>query len=196
MHSGPLKDEKELLAKISLGDARAFAALFDGYQGLVYSFAKRLTRSEALAEDIVQDIFLKIWLGRDTLGAVVNFGAYLNRTVRNHSLNVLRQIAQQARMSQELGLLTQQEIRETEAYLDLKESEMILGQALKLLTPQQRQVFLLCREDGLKYEEVAERLQISPLTVHTHMKQALKSIRNYFKSNLGVYPILLFYLFK
>jgi RNA polymerase sigma-70 factor (family 1) len=196
MRSGPLKDEKEILTKISSGDARAFAALFEGYQGLVYSFAKRLTRSEALAEDVVQEIFLKIWLGRETLGAIDNFGAYLNRAVRNHSLNVLRQIAQQARMSQELGLVTPQEIRETEAYLDLKESEMILGLALQSLTPQQRQVFLLCREEGLKYEEVAARLQISPLTVHSHMKQALKSIRNYFKDNLGVYPVLLFYLFK
>ena len=196
MHSGPLKDEKELLAQISSGDARAFAVLFNGYQGLVYSFAKRLTRSEALAEDIVQEIFLKIWLGRATLESVDNFGAYLNRAVRNHSLNVLRQIAQQARVSQELGMVTPQEIRETEAYLDLKESEMMLSEALKSLTPQQRQVFLLCREDGLKYEEVAARLQISPLTVHTHMKQALKSIRNYFKDHLGVYPVLLFYLFK
>lgn len=196
MHAGPLKDEKELLAKISSGDARAFAILFEGYQGLVYSFAKRLTRSEALAEDVVQEIFLKIWLGRETLRAVDNFGAYLNRAVRNHSLNVLRQIAQQARMSQELSIVTPQEIRETEAYMDLKESEMILSQALQSLTPQQRQVFLLCREDGLKYEEVAARLHISPLTVHSHMKQALKSIRSYFKNNLGAYPILLFYLFK
>ncbi|WP_353719875.1 RNA polymerase sigma-70 factor [Dyadobacter sp. 676] len=184
------------MAKISSGDPHAFAALFHDYQGLVYSFAKRLTRSETLAEDIVQEIFLKIWLGRAALGSVDNFGAYLNRTVRNHSLNVLRQIARQARASQELGLVTPQEIRETEAYLDLKESETILAQALKSLTPQQRQVFLLCREDGLKYEEVAARLQISPLTVHSHMKQALKTIRSYFKDNLGVYPILLFYLFR
>ena len=196
MHPGLLKDEKELLAKISSGDTRAFAVLFHGYQGLVYSFAKRVTCSEELAEDIVQEIFLKIWLGRSTLGSVDNFGAYLNRAVRNHSLNVLRQIARQARMAEEIGLLTQQEIRETEAYLDLKESEMILSHALKSLTPQQRQVFLLCREEGLKYEEVADRLQISPLTVHSHMKQALKTIRGYFKDNLGVYPILLFYLFR
>lgn len=92
-----LVNEVEILALIAEGDQSAFTILFNHYQRFVFSFGKKITHSEESAGEVVQDIFLKIWLARESLPEVKNFGAYLNRLVRNHSLNVVRRQLQEAR---------------------------------------------------------------------------------------------------
>jgi RNA polymerase sigma-70 factor (family 1) len=172
--------EKELLHKVASGDQKAFTELFERYQTLVYDYAIRLTRSKSQAEEIVQDIFIKIWVNRREIESIQNFGGYINRMARNQSYTALRKIAAQALRMVELA---QSEIvgsNNSEHRALYNESAKILKTAVDILPPQRKLVYELCHEQGLKYDEVAAKLNISSGTVHKHMKLALKSIRTYF----------------
>jgi RNA polymerase sigma-70 factor (family 1) len=191
-----LENETALLAKIADGDQHAFTVLFHHYKRYVYISGRKLMHSDDLAEEVVQDIFLKIWLAREQLAEVQNFGAYLNRLVRNHSFNVLRQLAQQAKSTAKLMHPLADVDHSTTEALDHREATKILNEALKRLSPQQRVAYDLCHVSGLKYQDAAVQMNIAPETVHSHMKEALKKIRNHFKSNGSVYSLLIVTLFK
>lgn len=191
-----LPNESEVLKKIACGDKHAFTRLFEFYHRYVYIYGKNLTRSDEHATEIVQDIFLKIWLGREQLEKIENFGAYLNRMVRNHSLNVIRQIAQQIKSNAELKINAQEVDESTVQQIDYNEANRVLSQALNDLTPQQRMVYRLCHTEGLKYEEAAAKMNISVRTVQVHMGLALKQIREHFKKNAMAYPLLISLLIK
>jgi RNA polymerase sigma-70 factor (family 1) len=191
-----LGDEKTLVLKISGGDKHAFTTLFNFYERFVYAYGKKITRSDELAAEIVQDIFLKIWLAREKMAMVENFGAYLNRLVRNHSLNVLRELAQQSKYQYTLKEKISEMDESTLQQIDYNETSRILNDAIAQLPAQQHLVYKLCHLEGLKYNEVAERLNISSETVRAHMKQALKRIREHFKKHAVAYPLLFLVLFK
>jgi RNA polymerase sigma-70 factor (family 1) len=190
-HESP---EKELLHQVASGDQKAFTALFDRYQSLVYDFALKLTRSKSHAEEIVQDIFIKIWLNRTEMEHILNLGAYINRMTRNQSYSALRKIAAQALRTAEL---TDPEIAgsvKSDHTLLYNESAKILKTAVNDLPPQRKLVYELCHEQGLKYEEVAAKLNISSGTVHKHMKLALKSIRTHFHDMDATMLIIIFFM--
>jgi RNA polymerase sigma-70 factor (family 1) len=192
----PLYIDIELLQKTAQGDQRAFTLLFEYYQRYVYDYGRKLTRSDEQAGEIVQDVFLKLWLNREQLETVDNFGAYLNRVVRNHSFNVLRQMAQTAKSNSVLQIRSSETDDSTSHQLDYNEANRILNEALDSLPKQQRLAYKLCHIDGLKYEAAAEQMNISPRTVQAHMSAALKTIRKHFKENSGTYPLLIAILFK
>ena len=173
--------ESELLIKVSTGDQKAFTELFERHQTLVYDFSIKLTRSKIQAEEIVQNVFIRIWLNRATIVNIENFGAYLNRATRNHSYTVLKKLAAQS--NREVKLTEQVVVggANAEHLVLYNDSAKILKTVVDTLPPQRKLVYELCHEQGLKYEEVAAKLNISSGTVHTHMKLALKTIRAHFK---------------
>jgi len=171
--------EKMLLQRISLGDQRAFALLFEMEHKKINSFALKLTHSKELSEEIVQDVFLKLWLGREKLTEVENWGGYLNRIVRNHCFNVLKRLAQETLLNIELGKRSTEIDVETENGIQFRGTKELIQEAIDSLPPQQQKVYSLCHVEGLKYAEAAERLNIAPGTVQAHMKQALSNIRKY-----------------
>ncbi len=174
-----LENERSLLEQISAGDQKSFAVIFDHYSKMIYPFALKLTRSQDLAEEILQEVFLKIWVHRSNLPEIENFGAYLNRITRNHCYNVIRRLAHEALVSSELANVMTEEVYSTEDDIIGRDLQQSLNNAINQLTPQQRLVYTMCHQDGLKYEEVADRLNLSRSTVHTHMKLALRLIRKY-----------------
>jgi len=192
----PLSNENELLNKIASDDQYSFTVLFEHYHPFVFSFGRKLTRSDEVAEEIVQDVFLKIWFGRDKLGNIENFGAYLNTLVRNHAFNLLRRVAINERVSKEItSSFTDRDVQ-TEQVLDYRETLKMLDQVVETLPLQQKTVYQLCHRDGLKYEEAARQMNIAPTTVHYHMKLALQAIREHFKQNGIAYPALLMFFLK
>jgi RNA polymerase sigma-70 factor (family 1) len=190
-----LFDESELIRRIAEGDQRAFTIIFKHYQRFVFSFSKKITSSDESAGEVVQDIFLKIWLNRENLAEVNNFGAYLNRLVRNHSLNVVRRQLQENKYATELGITFSEADESTMLQLDYNEINNLLNQAIAELSPQQRMVYQLCHQQGLKYQEAAIQMNISPQTVNAYMKDALKKIRVHFKKHTHIYPFLILILF-
>lgn len=191
-----LPGEKELLVQIAAGDKQAFTVLFNHYQKFVFGFGKKLTHSDELALDMVQDVFLKLWQSRETLATVEVFGAYLNRLVRNHALNVLRNLSRQIRPEGDVALAADNSDNTTLRQIDYQEIVKVVAEVVNTLTPQQKLAYELCHQQGLKYEEAAEKMQISPKTVHVHMKQALARIREHLKSHSIGYPALIFLLLK
>jgi len=192
----PLPNESELLRNIAEGNQYAFTVLYKHYQGFVNAFGRKLTYSNELAGEIVQDIFLKIWLNREKLAEVDNFGAYLNRLVRNQSFNVLRQIAQDAKSNARLQHIMTETDESTSQLLSYNETAKLLDDVIGTLSAQQRMAYNLCHVEGMKYEEAAEKMNITPETVHSHMKRALKKIRDHFKKHAVAYPVLIALLFK
>lgn len=191
-----LLSESELLHLVAAGDQRAFNSLFEMYQQLIFNIAHKLTQSRPKAKEIVQDVFLKVWMKRLDLKDVENFGAYLNRIARNQSIDVLRKIARETLRNVELKETEMETgVRNTEDTIQYHETAKLLQQAVESLSPQQQKVYRLCQEQGLKYEEAAQELGISEGTVHAHMKQALKNIRVYLK-NLDAMLLMILLLHK
>jgi RNA polymerase sigma-70 factor (family 1) len=190
-----LHNETELLTDIAAGSEKAFAALFHWYRDKVHSAAFRLTHSSFLAEEVVQDVFLKLWVKRETLLEIAGFEDYLFIMTRNHVFSALKRMARQQQLVDDLQL--ELPVAENTTYnrmLDL-EIEEIVHQAVELLPAQQKQVYLMSKEQELKRDEIAKKLRISSETVKTHLARALRHIRAYSKLKLEI-PIswLLFFL--
>jgi RNA polymerase sigma-70 factor (family 1) len=173
-------NEDKLLKLVSAGDQQAFRQVFHVHAPRVYGFALKLTRSQILAEEIVQDVFVKLWIHRESLTGIQHLQAYLHTLTRNHTLNVLKRIALEETAKAVLKRRTTEAHFETEETVNFRESQSRLNRAIDQLPPQQRTVYSLCQNEGLKYEEVAQRLNISRLTVKTHMQQALRALKAHF----------------
>ena len=170
-------DEKDLLSKIALKDEVAFRIIFDRYQRRIYTFSLKLLKSNDLAEEIVQESFLKLWLVGESLNKISNLEGYLVMIARNRIIDQIRLNEQQTRLITKHEQRWAEEHNETEEQILLRDARSLIDQTLQSLPRQQRQVYQLCHLEGLKYEEAAERLHISPLTVKSHMQQALRTLR-------------------
>jgi RNA polymerase sigma-70 factor (ECF subfamily) len=131
-------------------------------------------------------------LGSDLI-TIDNVEAYLRTLTRNRCLNVLRRIVLESKSDKELSKNYVEAHNETEECILLNDTRNLLNAAIQLLPEQQRQVYLLCQSEGLKYEEVAARLDISTNTVKTHMKRALASLREYISTHTDVAVILIIF---
>lgn len=178
----PLHNEKELLSQILQGNENAFRIVFDHYRDAIYSFALKVVQHEVIAEEIVQDVFVKIWMNRNGLSAVRNFADFLFIITRNHTLNCLRRLAKEKKLTIAASGELPTEAISAEATVLQRDYDRVLQQAIDRLPPQQKLVFTLSRLQGLSREEIAAQLNISTGTVKTHMKQATRSIKVYFKN--------------
>lgn len=181
-----------LLNRLASGNEIAFRKVFEEFSPKVYLFALKLTRSRIMAEEIVQEVFLKIWDTRAQLSAIDHFPSYLYVVTRNRCFNALKRIATEERVKNLLISTHTYSHTETEEAIIYKDYQHKLHQIISKLPPQQKMVYSLCHGEGLKYEEAAERLKISRLTVKTHMQQALRTIKSQFSSLLMISVTLLF----
>jgi RNA polymerase sigma-70 factor (ECF subfamily) len=191
----PIYEERVLLAHVAKGDENAFQILFTQYRHKIFYFAWKLLQSESLAEDVLQEIFLKIWIHREKLPEVLHFKTYLTTITRNYIYNALRKRANEEKYLK--GVALHSAIPRENPALDtisLHELQHTLQKAVDTLTPQQKKVFELRRLEGFKYEEIAALMNISKETVKTHIKDALRTIREQLKSHekLAQLGILLF----
>ena len=184
--------ERELLNRIAAGDETAFASLFASHRNRVYALAYRLTGVKSGAEDVVQDVFLKLWLRREELPNIRNFRAYLNTITANLVSNMLRRVAYEYRFINETLRSDTGQNTDVASISALHELQNKIHKAVSSLSKQQQKIFLLSREQGMKYSAIAELLGISTATVKTHMVDALRNIRAHLSANgIGILISLL-----
>ena len=168
--------ETDLLARIRAGDRAAFERLFRTWYPRLADWAFRLLESRDAAEDAVQEVFVAIWQGRERLPEAQSIAAYLHRAVRNRALNQLRQQKTAGRWiaAQDSEPMISAEV---ESGLVDRELDAAYRAALAELAPRGREVFVLSRERGLTYAQIAETLGISVKTVETLMGRAIAALR-------------------
>ena len=176
--------ETELLQSIAQGDTVAFRQLFDRYRDPVFTFAMHYTHRQDAAEEIVQETFLKLWLLRGKLPLVERFEAWLFVVTRNYSYSYLRKLAREAALRHQWGASQVQEVETPDDWLLSKEYAQLLERAIGQLTPQQRQVYTLYRNNKLRQEDIARELGLALSTVKTHLSLAKRSITLYLDSHI------------
>ena len=179
--------DNELAREIRDGNQLAFTMTYDKYHRQLYAFAYRYARHGALAEDIVQYTFLKLWETRSKLLPASGLAGYLFRIAKNRTLNALRDY-----------IPTQSEYRETaisasEFLPDLERHNLMeqLDKAIEKLSPQKIAVCRLKIHEGLSNAEIAERLGISVNTVKVLYHQAVTQLRKLMKSGYAILLVLL-----
>lgn len=179
---------------VSQGDTKAFNKLFKTYCNKIYSIGYYLTKSELIAEEIVQEVFIKVWENRKKLTDINFFNSWLRVVTKNTCYNYLRKKATEvlaiSTMSENhvvaLPEPTPQEITE------FREFERCLEAAIQKLPTQQQKVFRLKKFSGKKVCEIAEELDISTHTVKEYLKIAQKSVKTNLKAEITLAALIFF----
>ncbi|KRT17912.1 hypothetical protein ASU31_01045 [Pedobacter ginsenosidimutans] len=183
MSPKPLPDEEKILSRISAGDQSAFKLVYDHYQQMVFSRALYLLKSESHAEEVLQDVMLKLWLSASNLKENSNLAAFLTTLTRNRSFQLLRRKVLESKAEVEMGKQWKEYHNETEENILLSDVRKKLHDGVNSLPPQQKLVYELCRNQGYKYEQAADIMNLSVETVKAYMKLALRFLRAYLKNN-------------
>ncbi|MCC8423588.1 RNA polymerase sigma factor [Mucilaginibacter sp. UR6-11] len=180
-----LSDE-ELLPDLIAGRAEAFTVFYERYHSNIYQFIYKYVHSAPMADDLTQEVFIKIWDGRAQLQHVQSFKAYLLISARNHTLNRLKAALRNEHAMGEVvrNFVTQR--KATDERLLETDYAAFLQRELAKLPERSREIFRLCRQEGRTYEEVAQELGISKSAVKNHMVFSMKVLKNAVEKELGV----------
>lgn len=185
-------DEQQTLQLIAAGDEQAFKVLFHEYRGRLFYYVSRFIKSEQVAEELVLDVFMKIWLGRELVVNIQSFDAFLFRVAHNKSIDFLRSAANDQRLKELLWEEIQAASGEQpDLQLQVREFEAKIRTAVALLPPQSQKVYKLSREQELTHDQIAERLHISKATVNNHIVAAQRFIRSYLSREMDLAILIL-----
>lgn len=178
--------DKEVLRALKTGDEKAFKYLYEQYCQKVYHFARLYNTSSFEVEEIVQEVFVKIWESRDFIDVDKNFEGYLFIITRNFIFNSSRRHSNES-FYQVTVLEALEESYNIEEELEASDLREHLNTLVNMLSPRQREVYRLSREKNLTYKEIAYNLHISEKTVERHISDALK----FLKKNLLFYSLFI-----
>jgi len=184
-------NEKELLEKIAAGNESAFKELFHLWRDKLYFFVLRITQSPEMAEDILQDVFVKIWTNRAALNTIQYFDAYVYKMSQNQAISGMKRAAQETLILSELKKGPEASALVTDDVVIHRELSKKFQAILYKLPTQQRLVYTLTHIHGLKHDEVAQQLKISASTVKNHMTRALCTIRQELTQH---YQVIIIYM--
>ena len=168
------------------GDEIAFGRIFYYYTGLLQPFILSMTRSQPAVEEIIQELFLHLWLHREKLEEVENYRAYIFTASNNRVYTWMKKRAREWRLEQEAGSRIITTSQTTEEIIDWKESRALIEKAVELLPPQKKLIYRLSRDQGLSHDQIAERLGLSKNTVKNHIVEALRLIRKQLDHHQGL----------
>jgi RNA polymerase sigma-70 factor, ECF subfamily len=171
-----MKDQ--LATRIKLGDEQAFELFFRKYNIRLCAFANKFLNNPEESQEVVQDMFVKIWEARDEIDPENSLKSYVFKTVQNLSINKLRRKKVESKYIEifQLVYVDNHEFSAQES-LQVRELEAHIVRSIKKLPGECRKIFELSRSEGLKYKEIAETLNISVKTVESQMSKALRSLR-------------------
>ncbi|MEO6814029.1 MAG: RNA polymerase sigma-70 factor [Ginsengibacter sp.] len=169
--------QRKLLQQIASGNESAFRQLYHNYYKRLLQFALIFTKKKEVAEELVEDVFIKFWKNRANSEAIRNLKVYLYTATKNTCLNYLSSKAHESitKPLDEINIELSGPIC-PDQLLIFRETFTIIKNAIETLPPRCKVIFKLIREDGLKYKEVAEILNLSPHTIDAQMTIALRRI--------------------
>lgn len=179
-----------LLQKVALGDQLAFRELYHTFHKRLHYFAFALVKTKEAAEEIVEDVFIRLWNQRSTVTEINNLKIYLYTATKNTALNYLSRKARESIIEpfdnidialQETGVSPEQIMITAEIYQKIR-------QAVDALPPRCKMIFKLIREDGLRYKEVSEILNISINTIDAQMAIAIQRITEAVRKDFEKFP--------
>lgn len=183
--------EHEVLTRLVAGDSDAFRLVYERYQEKVFSFALYLTKSKSTAEEVVQEVFIRLWEKRGQIDAQQYFPAYIKRITQNQVINYYRKASTQASLAKQFWAGISEARTAHEDPLLVKELDKAYQAAVNALPPHQRVVYLLHRDQELSYKEIAERTGVSVHTVRNQLASANKFVRDNIQSNKGLQSLLI-----
>lgn len=151
--------------------------IYSAYRDFLYQFFIKHVKIPAVAEDFAQDVFIKFWEKRHEIHNIDNMDAWLYTLARNHLTDHYRKLATERKYQEEVRAHMEKHANSVILDIYKKELEREIDNLLNLLSPRQKEVYILSRKNGLSLEEIAVRLQISPNTVKNHLVHALKVVR-------------------
>jgi RNA polymerase sigma-70 factor (family 1) len=169
--------EQTLVVGLKSGDSKAFEKLFRKYNQKLYNFCYRILRSKPDAEGIVQNTFLTIWETRQILNENLPFSSYIYKIAQNRVFNELRKRVNRRYYTEYLVEYNERLENTTEKSILFTEMEKTIHDLINSLPHRRREIFLLSRDEGLTYKEIAVRLEISENTVDTQIRKTLDFFR-------------------
>lgn len=174
----PTYPDQELAALLTQGDQRAFAELYERYSQRIYTTLRHMLKDELMAEELLQEVFVKLWEKRSQLRIEVSFRAYLYRVAENQARDYFRRVARDKKLIARLAAAASEFNEEEDITVpDNEQLRPLFEKAVAALPPQRQKVFTLCKLHGLSYEQAASQLGITTATVNDHIVKATKSIR-------------------
>lgn len=172
-----LYSDEGLMQEIKAGNMFAFDALYGKYCSRVYKFGYSILKTREEAENLMQDVFLLLWEYRHKVEKDASIKSYIFTITYNSAISVIRKKARESQFIEYLKSLQELSEDPVDTKLEYNELNNMLYEIIDVLPQRQKEVYLMHRDEGLKYNEIAERLHISVNTIENHMSRALKNIR-------------------
>lgn len=174
---------EQICSQLAAGDQATLQALIKAYYSDLYKFTWKFVRSQEVAEELTQDIFIYLWENRENLNINSAVKAYLFTMARNRAFNYLKsRVAKMSVVADEVPETYAANSQTPEEEMSNQELEKLVAEGIEQLPEKCRIVFNLSRQEGLSYAQIAEELQISTKTVEAHMGTALKKLRTFLRS--------------
>ena len=181
------KSNSELILLIQKNDRVAFYNIYERYSKRLYGFVLRYIKQKEDAEEIVQEVFVKIWESRNKIDVYSSFEAFLFTIAYNSTISQLRKRTNEQKYLEHLKSLQQcansPDLIDEIQFNELNDRVHLL---LNELTPRQKEIFQLSREEGLTHDEIAKKLDISVNTVKKHMANSLAFLKSNIDSALTI----------
>ncbi|QGY44028.1 RNA polymerase sigma-70 factor [Maribellus comscasis] len=176
------KSLNKVIAKLCGGDKNALDEIYNYYYPKLYAFAKSFLKVDDDINDILQEVFVKLWLNRQKIKNIDTFNSYLFTITKNHIISYFRIKSKNHEFESRLKEIASPEQTSEITDIEYKELKGKLEELIDQLPEKRKIIFKLSREDGLSHAEIAEKLDISIKTVEDHMRHALKFVKKHMKS--------------
>jgi RNA polymerase sigma-70 factor (ECF subfamily) len=189
-------DERELLSLLKQGNEQAFEKIYNSYSSRLFGNVFKMVKSETTTQEILQDVFIKIWSNRASIDLDKSFRSYLFRIAENQVYDFFRKASRDKKIQAQLFAAATEEYEHIETIIHRKENALLLQKAIESLSPQRQQIFRLIKLDNKSYEEVSRQLGISVSTISDHIVKANKAIREFIFIHNDMAIILFCFLFS
>ncbi len=188
------KEDIALIARFQNGDKEAFTELYKLYSHTLYLNLVKLVKSEDIASEMLQEIFVIIWEKRNTIEIQSSFRAYLFRIGENKVIDFYRRVKRNKHLLSTIQKIASEHYSYIEEDIISREDETMIKKAIDTLPPQRRLIFELCKLQGKSYHEVSTQLGISTATINDHIVKGTKAIREFLYNHQQCSTSLLLFL--